>query len=228
MIPQKWLPQTAIALIGFEVGLALTYLAMIYLRGEALPLFDLNGLRSLPSWLQAAHLFTIGGLCLGLLRFRQRMARPVSWFLPCALAVLCLYGGVDELTKLHLILQQFDWKLIYLGLLIAIPVLGFRDLAWIWRHHRAPVLWVLAGMAIFLLGGFGAEAAKGAIASELSTHTSSRGLFLSEHLRITLEEFAELLGETLILYGIARLAQQTLHPQRRIADRLCSPWRMLR
>jgi hypothetical protein len=92
---------------------------------------------------------------LGLLRFRQRMARPVSWFLPSA----------------------------------------------------------LAGLAIFLLGGFGAETAKGAIASELSTQVFSRGLFLGEHLRITLEEFSELLGETLILYGMARLTYQALHPQ---------------
>lgn len=213
MIAHKWIPQATIVLIGFEIGLALAYLAMIYFRGEATPLLDLNGLRSLPSWLQAAHLFTIGGLCLGLLRFRQRMSRPISWVLPGALAMLCLYGGLDELTKLHLILQQFDWKLIYLGLLIAIPVLGWRDLIWIWRHHRTPVLWVLAGLGIFLLGGFGAEAAKGAIAVELSAHTSARGLFLGEHLRITIEEFAELLGETLILYGIARLIQQALHPQ---------------
>jgi hypothetical protein len=213
MTAQKWIPPIAIALIGFEAGLALAYMAMVYGRGEALPLLDLNGLRSLPSWLQAAHLFAIGGLCLGLLRFRQRMARPVSWFLPSALAVLCLYGGLDELTKLHLILNQFDWKLIYLGILIAIPVLGWRDLRWIWRHHRGPVLWVLAGLAIFLLGGFGAETAKGAIASELSAQASSRGMFLGEHLRITLEEFSELLGETLILYGMARLTYQALHPR---------------
>ncbi|MGB3311427.1 MAG: hypothetical protein WBG32_05150 [Nodosilinea sp.] len=214
MVTQKsWIPRAAIALVGFELGLALAYLAMIYLRGEAVPLLDLNGLRSLPSWLQAAHLFAIGGLCLGLLKFRYRMARLVSWFLPSAVAVLSFYGGLDELTKLHLSLNQFDWKLIYLGILIAIPVLGWRDLVWIWRQHRASVLWVLAGLGVFLLGGFGAEVAKSAIDSELATHTSSRVLFLGEHLRITLEEFGELLGETFILYGMARFTQQVLSPQ---------------
>lgn len=210
MTAQKWISRTAIALVGFDLGLALAYLAMVYLRGEAGPLLDLNGLRSLPSWVQAAHLFAIAGLCLGLLGCRQRMARPVSWFLPSAIAVLCFYGGLDELTKLHLSLNQFDWKLIYLGILIAIPVLGWRDLAWIWRYHRAPVLWVLTGLGVFLLGGFGTEAAKGTIDAELTLHTSANGLFLGEHLRITLEEFGELLGETLILYGMACLAQQML------------------
>lgn len=202
------MPQAAIALISFDIGLALAYFATVYLRGEAGPLIDFNGVRSLPSWVQAAHLFAIGGLCLGLLRFRQRMARPVSWFLPSAIALLCLYGGLDELTKLHLSINQFDWKLIYLSILIAIPVLGWRDLAWIWRHHRAPVLWVLTGLSVFLLGGFGAEAAKGAIDAELALYDSSNVLFLGEHLRITIEEFGELLGETLILYGMACLAQQ--------------------
>ncbi|MBE9160402.1 hypothetical protein IQ265_26795 [Nodosilinea sp. LEGE 06152] len=216
MTKQKsWIPQAAIALVGAELGLALAYLAMICFRGEAVPLLDLNGLRSLPSWLQAAHLFAIGGLCLALLRFRQRMASPISWFLPSALAGLSLYGGLDELTKLHLALNQFDWKLIYLGILIAIPVLGWRDLVWIWRHHRASVLWVLVGIGVFLLGGFGAEAVKGVLA----THFSSQSLFLGEHLRITIEEFGELLGETFILYGIARFMLQALNPPPRLLHR---------
>ena len=94
MTAQKWIPPIAIALIGVEAGLALAYLAMVYGQGEALPLLDLNGLRSLPSWLQAAHLFAIGGLCLGLLRFRQRMARPVSWFLPSAVGA----GGASHFS----------------------------------------------------------------------------------------------------------------------------------
>ncbi|WP_017299476.1 hypothetical protein [Nodosilinea nodulosa] len=216
---KKWMPLAAIALIGFDIGLALAYFATIYLWGESGPLLDFNGLRSLPSWVQAAHLFAIALLCVGLLLYRHRMARPVSWFLPSAVALLCLYGGLDELTKLHLSLHQFNWKLIYLSILMAIPVLGWQDLAWIWRHHRASVLWVLAGMGVFLLGGFGAEAAKGAIDSELATHASSRGLFLGEHLRITLEEFGELLGETLILCGIVSFMQQALNPLRRVAYR---------
>ncbi|MEO1068022.1 MAG: hypothetical protein AAFW95_02735 [Cyanobacteria bacterium J06638_6] len=209
----KWMPPTAIALVSFELGLGLAYFSTIFVRGEAIPLLDLNGLRSLPSWLQAAHLFAIGSLCIALLRHRHRMVHPISWFLPSMVAVLCFYGGLDELTKLHLWLNQVDWKLIYLGWLMAIPVLGRRDLVTIWRHHRRPMLWVLAGISVFVLGGFGAEAARGAIASELATYHSSRLLFLGEHLRVTLEESAELIGETIVLYGIARFTQQSLYPQ---------------
>lgn len=207
----KFLRQAAIALIGFEVGLALAYLALIGLRGEAGP-FDFNGLRSLPSWLQAILLSAIGLVCVGLLRYRQPMARP-SWVLPSAVALLCFLGAADELLKFHLTLGQVDWKWIYLSLLMAIAVLGFRDLTWLWRTHRLTVLWVLAGLGIFLLGGFGAEMAKDAIAAMLFTDAPSRTIILVEHLRITLEELAELLGETIILYAVACFAQQVIYPQ---------------
>jgi hypothetical protein len=212
MLNQKWISRGTIALIAFEFGLALAYLAMIVRWGKAKPLLDLNGLRSLPSLLQAAHLFAIGGLCLLLLIHRQRMVRPCSRFLPLALATLCFFGGLDELTKLHLTLNQVDWKLIYLGLLAAIPILGWRDLIWLWREHRGTMGWIAVGLGIFLLGGFGAEWGKAAIASNLTAHASPRLVFLSEHLRITVEEFAELLGETVILSTFATFTQRLIPP----------------
>jgi hypothetical protein len=203
MLTQKILQRGTIALIGFEFGLALAYFTMIWRHGIAASMLDFNGLRSLPSLMQAAHLFAIGGLCLGVLIWRRRLSRPCSWFLPLALATLSFLGGFDEVTKLHLMLDQFNWQFIYLGLLAAIPILGWRDLRWVWSEHRETLLWIVTGLGIFLLGGFGAEMLKGAIASELSTHTNAHIVFLSEHLRITLEEFAELVGETIILYAFS-------------------------
>ncbi|MDB9527711.1 hypothetical protein PN498_17080 [Oscillatoria sp. CS-180] len=210
MTLQKVLWKSTIALICVELGLALAYLTMIFRQGEVAALFDFDGLRSLPSLLQAAHLFTIGGLCLLLLVLRRQMVRPCSWFLPSAVATLCFYACLDELTKLHIMLDQFNWKLIYLGLLIGIPLLGWRDLVWAWLHHRTTVLWVGMGLGVFLMGGFGAEMLKGVIASGLSAHSSDKVVFLSEHLRITVEEFAELLGETLMLYAFAQFTLETL------------------
>ena len=75
------------------------------------------------------------------------------------------------------------------------------------------ILWIAIGIGIFLLGGFGADMLKEAISFELSGRTSSRIVFLLEHLRITVEEFAELVGETLILNAFAILVQRTLNPK---------------
>ena len=211
MTSQKLLFRGMIGLVGLEIGLALAYFTRILLHGNTTHMLDFNGLRSLPSLVQAAHLFAIGGLAFSLIFLRQRMAHPISAFLPAAMTLLCLYGGLDELTKLHLHLDQFDWKIIYISILIGIPVIGWRDFMILWRHHNSTVQWVLAGLGIFLLGGFGAEMLKGAIASEVAVHSSSaRLLFLTEHLRITVEEFAELLGETLILYAFSRFTQKIM------------------
>ena len=198
--------------MGFEVGLALTYGIMVGHRGEAIPLLDFNGLRSLPSLLQAAHLLALSGLCGYLVSQRRRLVRPCSWFLPLALALLCGFGAIDELTKLHLTLPQVNWKLIYLSLLVAIPLVGWRDLRWLWQTQHPIVVQVGLGLGVFLLGGFGAEAAKGAIATTLTASADPQLVVYSEHLRITVEEFAELLGETIILYSFAQFTQQNLRP----------------
>lgn len=214
MTPAKLLRRGAIALVSFELGLASAYFLLVVNHGSVPNLLDFNGLRTLPSLMQAAHLFAIGGLCLVLLMQRSRLHRPYSWYLPLALACLCLFGGVDELTKLHLTLDQINWKLLYLGLLAAIPVVSWRDLRWLWQAHRDTLGWIAAGMAVFLLGGFGTEFLKGEIAAQVSTANSSQAAFVAEHLRITIEEFAELFGETLILYAFAVFTVRIVsHPQ---------------
>lgn len=219
MTAPKILKLGLLSLIGLEIGLSLAYLMAVWFNPAAPPWLDLNGLRSVPSLLQALHLVAIGSVALLVLLLRHRMQRPVSWVLPLALTVLCFYGGIDEVTKIHLYLNQYNWKSIYLMILVAIPLLCWRDFCWLWQAHRTIVLWVLAGLSIFLVGGFGAEAVKQVLHSAFAAESTitlagqqNSLLFLAEHLRITLEEFAELLGETLILFGVVQFALQSLAP----------------
>ena len=209
MFRQQIIRRGTIALIGFELGLACAYFFAITQRGTVPAMLDFNGLRTLPSLLQAAHLFAIGGLCLVLLWQRSRLHSPYSWYLPLALACLCLFGGLDELTKLHLTFDQINWKLLYLGLLAAIPILSWRDLGWLWQTNRITLVRVAVGMAIFLGGGFGAEFLKGAIAT-VATQNSAEVAAWAEYLRITIEEFAELCGETIILYAFVAFTVKLL------------------
>ena len=203
MMSPKFLRVGLWSLIGLEISLVVAYFITIS-QGQPVPNWlDWNGLRSLPSLLQAVHLFAIGSLFLVLLCFRPRMQRPVSWLLPLALTALCFYGAVDELTKIHLLLKNYDWKAIYLAILIAIPLICRRDLVWIWQAHRSLALWVFMGLGIFLLGGFGAESIKQSLNQGVSSDAAFTWLgqdinvrVLVEHIRTTVEEFAELLGET--------------------------------
>ncbi|MEO0825634.1 MAG: hypothetical protein AAFW84_15130 [Cyanobacteria bacterium J06635_15] len=123
----------------------------------------------------------------------------------------------DEVTKIHLQLDQYNWPYVYLAILIAIPAVCWRDLVWLWQAQRPILLWIVVGISIFVLGGFGAEAIKQGLHEAFSVDTTSsvmeqpsRLLFLSEHIRITVEELAELLSEPLILFGIAQLALESL------------------
>ena len=193
MMSPKFLRVGLWSLIGLEISLVVAYFITIG-QGQSVPNWlDWNGLRSNP--VQPVHLFAIGFLFLVLLLFRPRMQRPVSWLLPLALTVLCFYGAVDELTKIHLLLKNYDWKAIYLTILISIPLICRRDLVWIWRAHRSIVLWVFMGLGIFLLGGVGAESTKQALYEAVSSEAAFAWLgqdvnvrVLAEHIRTTVEE----------------------------------------
>lgn len=217
MTSPKFLRVGLWSLIGLEVSLVIAYFVAIG-HYESVPNWlDWNGLRSLPSLIQTAYLFSIGSFALVLLFCRSRMYRPVSWMLPLTLSLLCFYGALDELIKVHLVFKQYDWQAIYLTILIAIPLICRRDLIWIWQAHRSIVVWVSVGLGIFLLGGFGAESAKQMLKANISSDLTLVWLnqtmslqSLTEHIRTTIEEFSELLGETLILFGVAQFTLRSI------------------
>ncbi|MBE9130177.1 MULTISPECIES: hypothetical protein [unclassified Coleofasciculus] len=80
-----------------------------------------------------------------------------------------------------------------------------RDFIAIWHFHRKAIKFVALGMGIFFLGGFGVEALKDHLLQFILTHTlypSHFKIVLVETLRVAIEEFSELLGESLTLYGL--------------------------
>ncbi len=200
--------------IALEILLTAGYFAMVMRWGHTWPGLDFNSLRSLPSLLQAAHLAAISLLCVVLMLDRRHLSRRLSLGTLGAIALLCFYGTLDKLTKLHLQFHQVNWQAVYLGVLMVIPLMGWRDLRWIWQCHRAIVGWMTTGLGLFLLGGFGAEWVKGSLAHGLLPHASSQMLFFTEHLRIAIEESAELMGETLVLYGFVQLFWHIKRPQK--------------
>jgi hypothetical protein len=190
-----------LGLIGLDILLAIAYFVTTTHNGEAYHWLDFDGLRSLPSWLQAFHLGLLSLIAFGLLGFRHKMQPPVSRLLLIALGILFLYAALDEVTKIHLHLDQVNWQAFYLGSAITIPVLCWRDLIMLWQCYRRPLVWVLIGAGIFILGGICTELLKDYMLTLSLTRDSQLTLNLNT-LRVTFEELGELIGETLLLYGV--------------------------
>ncbi|MCG5059505.1 MAG: hypothetical protein KA714_16365 [Limnoraphis sp. WC205] len=91
---------------------------------------------------------------------------------------------------------------IYLGVFSITPVVWYKDIQKLWRVYRQEMLIALLGLTLLIVGGLGAELFKGGFqlfVGLLFHHDFI--LFFAEKVRVAIEEFSELLGETLILYA---------------------------
>ncbi len=81
-------------------------------------------------------------------------------------------------------------------------IIFYPELRFLWRSYRKETFLALLGMFIFGIGGFGAEVFKDTAQPLLSLlFTQDFLITFIETLRIAFEEFLELIGENLVLYG---------------------------
>ena len=200
------------SLILFEVAIAIIYLSGILFQGKAYPPFDMDGSMTIPSLLQALLLFAIGFISLILFVVWDGSSRRPSRGFLLAIAVLLIYASIDEIFKIHLQLDKIfpglrtsQWMVAYLLILFSLPVIFYRDFAYLWRSHRQETILALVGMAIFVLGGFGSEIFKHKILQPMLWQFFPQRPFLTlaiEKSRVAFEEFSELLGETLVVGAV--------------------------
>ena len=198
-------------LIFFEIAIVAIYLGSIIFSGIPLAPFDMNGQMTVSSCLQALHLFAIGAIALVMFCLEPRSsARPSRQFM-LTIGLLLIFGAVDEMFKIHLKLHLFlplekrDWFGIYFGIVASLPVIFFRDFIALWKGYRRETFWGLLGMLIFILGGFGADILNQFVLKPILATLSAPSdslILLVGSAKIAFEEFAELLGENFILYGV--------------------------
>ena len=209
-----------LVVLVLEVLLAIIYLAGIVLTGEAYPAFDMNGQMTIPSNIQAFHLFLIAATAISILIFGRQSSRPPSRIFCCTVALLFSYASVDEVFKIHLHLYNLlntshhkAWMPIYLGIGISTLVVFHRDFIGMWHFHRKAISFVAIGMGIFILGGFGGELF-GVILKPLLAYMFPDGDFmrlLLEKCRVAVEELSELIGESLTVYGLCLFLVRRFH-----------------
>ncbi|WP_254566212.1 hypothetical protein [Oscillatoria sp. HE19RPO] len=201
-------------LICFEVAIVIIYLGGVFLQRKVYPPFDMDGLMTIPSLLQASILFQLSLLYLGMFFFSRKSSErpsPAFWFVQ---SVLLFYVALDELVKLHLGLGSSSWMPIagtkywigiYSFLIVAIAVFFYRDFKALWYSSRNLVILGVSGLLLAIIGAFGAEIFKHIVLTPLLAQIFPKREVLSwviEQVRVAFEEFLEMFGETLILYAV--------------------------
>lgn len=206
-LQKSWLP----FIVGLEITLVTIYaLSALQNGGESFPLFNVNGFRTLPSWLQAIQLFSIGAIPLWLSVNYRCPEVPPSRILLAFVGLLFCYCAMDELLKLNFLFHNHRlWQLIYLSIGLSIPIVFFRDFVRLYRLSPQSMRLITAGISIFLVGGFGLELFRSQVQEPHWYKLFGRWQFYQvDTIRTALEEFGEMLGETIVIQGVVQLAQR--------------------
>lgn len=204
-----WLP----LVISLEVILVTIYAVSIHLTGgKPFPIFDVDGLRTIPSMLQATQLFLLGALPLWICATYRNPQVPPSRMLLAIASLFFLYAAVDEVFKLNQIFNQHQlWRFIYITIGISMPIVFRRDFVRLWRMHPQAAKLIIIGIVIFMTGAFGLEIFRAYVEQPYWYTLFGRWKFYQvDSIRTAIEEFGEMCGESVVLTGMAMMAQKRL------------------
>lgn len=199
--------------ISLEFILVVTYAASVHFNGgKPFPAFDVDGLRTIPSMLQATQLFLLGALPLWMCVTYRNPQVPPSRMLLAIASLFFLYAAVDETFKLNQIFKQHHlWRLIYIVLGISMPILFRRDFVRLWRMHPKAAKLMVIGIVVFVTGAFGLEIFRAYVQQPYWYQLFGRWKFYQvDSIRTAIEEFGEMCGESLMLAGMIMMAQKRL------------------
>lgn len=203
-------------LILFEICLVLIFSVHVLLGSPSRTihkLFDLHGELNIPAWFSSVQLSMIGILFLLMSRRHESFHRPSRLFLSIVGAGF-IFLSADEMVAIHenlsKALREVEWIPrfarnhgiwipIYLTFGLIVLIAMYRDLWALWSRFRRESLILLGGISVFLLGGVGLEI----ISYEFFSGGPKSMLYQGE---VALEEFLEMSGGSIILYGAILLA----------------------
>jgi hypothetical protein len=208
-------------LIAVEFVFALAYI-VIHIRlpeltwGPLRPLFNLDGEKSLPTWFSVVQLFAVGQL-LFLAAMNNRQKEHLSNFALIVAGLLFVFLSADEgaqlhenltyvtrevgLSRLSFVGEWGGWIVAYAVLGVLGVALGAKHLNALWRHFRSVAVVGLTGAAMYVVGAVGFEIASFPLRNSEGTST----LHLAA---VTVEEFLEMTGVSVILYATLMLVNR--------------------
>jgi hypothetical protein len=214
-IATRWLRWLLPLLLMLEASLAIAYLWNIA-QGHPIAWIDFNARETLPSWLQAGHILALATLC-GWRLLQNDSPTPSRLVLRLLVFVLS-FAAADEIFKIHLMSQaemiRHAFFGVYLGAIVTLPVLFWRDLKAVWRLDPGSVLLAASGLGVFCVGAFASEWIRDLVIAPLWPLLTDRAGGV-EYLRIAIEELGELWGETCVLAAALRFQWLTTGASRR-------------
>ena len=169
--------------------------------------FDLDGEANIPTWFSSIQLFLIGAVFLPMTRRQE--AHHI--FRPLLLSIVgagFIFLSLDEAARIHETITRSlrhvewiprfkgdhgIWVAFYLTIGSGIALASWRDGLAMWRFSRSAALAMITGIGVYVLGGVGLE-----VISYQFLLDGTPQLYRAE---VALEEFMEMAGASLVLYG---------------------------
>lgn len=211
-----------VGLIGLEVLFAAAHLLIFVWPGVPWDtfrlLFDLDNEVAVTTWFSTVQLFFIGAVLLITARTNKEKDRALSATLALG-GLLFVFlsadegGGIHERISLVIADRELDallfpgnhggWISVY-AVLASIFLLGagiylWRPVQWIWRRFTRECLIILGGFGMIFVGAVGFEI----ISYFFLRSGSTTELY---HLEVTIEEFLEMAGASVLLYATLEMA----------------------
>lgn len=218
-----------ILLWGIEIFLVVAYGSTFFLRkwfsAEWTGFFNLNEEGTIPAWFSSLQLAIIG--LIPILSIKQ-LSKPfiLPPFLLIGFGVLFLFLSVDEFAAIHESITHYavhkdvkilramsfkndhgSWIFVYIVIGLLLSAISFPFLKKIWTYFRKEASIILLGMAILVFGAVGVEV--------IGYQTTPTGFFLV--IEIITEEFLEMSGASIIMYGLLLLVLQLQLAERKLA-----------
>ena len=176
-------------------------------------LFNLDGERNIPALFSSAQLFMLGIVFFSVAyQLRQKHFSSPLFF--AVLGAAFIFLSFDEALSIHegitSSLEHVEWiprfkgnhgiwvaPYLLVGLVFFVSTL--REFLKVWNQHRRESIIMASGCVIFLVGAVGLEVLSYQLLREGS---STRFLY---QLEVAVEEFLEMMGISIILYGAIML-----------------------
>lgn len=175
-------------------------------------LIDLDDEGSIATWFSSMQLFVVGLLFLFKSRHANAVELPSAAFF-CILGLGFIFLSIDEAAAIHekinIALKQIAlmprfkgdhgiWIYVYVLLAGTFLVLTLRNFIVLWKHSRRIAFIVVIGLLTFVTGAVLLEI----IGYQFLRDDMASWRYVTE---VALEEFLEMLGISIVLYGVLLL-----------------------